>query len=268
MPLTLEAPLPSLPFRILIIAAHADDIEFGAGGSAAVWADAGADVYYCIVTDGSAGGNDPAVNTAQLVPLRMDEQRRAAAICGVKDVIFLGYRDANLQPTLELRRDLTRVIRRLQPDRVVIMDPTAVLLGGEGFDYINHPDHRAAGEAALYAVFPSAESRPIFPELLLEGLEPHHVNEVYLMTSANTTTAVDITPAIDRKVAALLEHRSQVDASVGEMVKQWAAESGKLVGVPYAEDFRVMKFYRGTVGVPQSDTATAVEPVTAAEPTA
>lgn len=261
MTLTLENSFPHLPFRILIIAAHADDIEFGAGGSAAVWSDAGAEVIYCIVTDGSSGGNGIDVNTADLVPLRQDEQRRAAAHLGVKDVIFLGYRDGMLQPTLELRRDLTRLIRRLRPDRVLIMDPTAVLLGGAGFDYINHPDHRAAGEAGLYAVFPSAESRPIFPELLLEGLEPHHVNELYLMTSDKTTTAVDITPVIERKVAALLEHRSQVDESVAEMVRNWAAESGKLVGVPFAEDFRVMRFYRDTVGVPQSDTSTEVAPV-------
>ncbi|MGQ9910643.1 MAG: PIG-L deacetylase family protein [Candidatus Flexifilum sp.] len=255
--LPLETP-PCAPFRILCIAAHPDDIEFGVSGSVAVWTDAGAEVTYCIVTDGSAGGNAIDVNTAALVTQRQEEQRQSAARVGVRDIIFLGYRDGMLQPTLELRRDLTRVIRRVRPDRVVIMDPTTVLISGEGFDYINHPDHRAAGEAALYAIFPSAETRPIFPELLLEGLEPHHVNEVYLMTTDKANLAVDITTSIERKVQALLAHRSQVDDSAGEMVRGWAAETGRRCGVPFAEEFRVMRFYRGTVGLPQSETAAAV----------
>lgn len=249
---------PAAPFRVLCIAAHPDDIEFGVSGSVAAWTDAGVDVTYCIVTDGSAGGNGIDINTAALVAQRQDEQRASAALVGVTDVIFLGYRDGMLQPTLELRRDLTRIIRRVRPDRVVIMDPTAVLLMGEGFDYINHPDHRAAGEAALYAIFPSAETRPIFPELLLEGLEPHHVNEVYLMTSHKPNLAVDISATIERKIQALLAHRSQLDESVVEMVRGWATETGKNAGVPLAEEFRVMRFYRGTVGLPQSETAASV----------
>jgi LmbE family N-acetylglucosaminyl deacetylase len=123
------------------------------------------------------------------------------------------------------------------------MDPTAILLQEAEFSYINHPDHRASGEAALYAVFPSAESRPIFPELLGEGLEPHHVNEIYLMMSDKPNVVVDITPAIDRKIQALLAHRSQLDESVIDMVRGWDSRAGKELGVEYAEIFRVMRFY-------------------------
>src|SRR5690606_8017625 len=166
--------------RVLVIAAHPDDIEFGAAGTVATWTRAGIDVAYCIVTDGSAGSNDPGVSSSHLAEIRRQEQIEAAARLGVSDVRFLDYQDGVLQPTIELRRDLTRLIRELRPQRVVISDPTTVLVSGDGFHYINHPDHRAAAEAALYAIFPSAESRPIFPELLAEGLEPHHVNEVWM----------------------------------------------------------------------------------------
>ncbi|HLU09428.1 MAG TPA: PIG-L deacetylase family protein, partial [Oceanobacillus sp.] len=179
---------------------------------------------------------------------RKQEQLEAARHVGVKDVYFLDYADGTLQPTLELRRDLTRLIRQIRPDRVVIMDPTAVLLQDDGFSYINHPDHRASGEAALYAVFPSAESRPIFRELLDEGLEPHHVNELYLMMSDKPNIAVDISNAIDRKVQALLAHRSQLDESVIDMVRGWDSRAGKELGVEYAEIFRVMRFYNEQPG--------------------
>ena len=237
-----EKPLASQE-TILVIVAHPDDIEFSTGGSVAIWADAGHRIVYCIVTDGSAGSNDPDVKRDDLIRRRREEQLKAAAIVGVHDVRFLGYQDGMLQPTLELRRDLTRIIRELKPYRVVIMDPTAVMIQNENFDYINHPDHRATGEASLYAIFPSAETRPIFPELLDEGYEPHHVSEVYVgMGTPNL--AVDISSVIDRKVAALLAHESQLDASAGEMVRNWSAETGKQLGVDYAEAFRVMRFIR------------------------
>ena len=162
--------------------AHPDDIEFGTGGQVARWTDAGHRVVYCLVTDGGAGSNETNVDHADLVARRQQEQLKAADIVGVDDVRFLGYADGTLQPTLELRRDLTRIIRELKPYRVLIMDPTRCCFSATSrSDYINHPDHRAAGEAALYAVFPSAETRPIFPELLDEGYEPHHVSELYLM---------------------------------------------------------------------------------------
>ena len=166
------------PERVLVIVAHADDIEFGMAGTVARWTEAGTQVTYCIVTDNSSGSNDPETNLAELSQTRHDEQVAAAKVVGVEDVRFLNYRDGVLQPTVDLRRDLTRVIRQVRPQIVVTMDPTIMFAMSN--NYINHPDHRAAAEAAVHAVFPSAETRPIFPELLDEGLEPHRVKKLYL----------------------------------------------------------------------------------------
>ncbi|MEZ4672463.1 MAG: PIG-L deacetylase family protein [Anaerolineae bacterium] len=229
------------PQRALVIVAHPDDIEFGAAGTIANWTDAGIQVVYCMVTNGAAGSNDPDADLNALIRSRQEEQCAAAAIVGVTDVRFLGYPDGALQPTMELRRDLTRLIRDLKPDRVMIQDPTLILAGSF---YINHPDHRATGEAALYAVFPSAETRPIFPELLAEGYEPHHVTELWLQFSEKADEVVDITTQIDRKIKALLSHKSQVGPEVEEMVRQWDREAGKPYGYQYAETYRVMRFPR------------------------
>jgi LmbE family N-acetylglucosaminyl deacetylase len=240
-----------IPRRVLVIAAHPDDIEFGGAGAVAMWTDAGAEVIYCLVTDGAAGSNDATVIYSELVERRKAEQRQAAEIVGVREVIHLDYPDGMLQPTLELRRDLTRLIRRFKPDRVLISDPTSILLQAEGFDYINHPDHRAAAEAALYAIFPSAETRPIFPELLEEGFEPHHVEEVYMSITERPNVAVDISPVMDRKIQSLLSHRSQLDESVVDMVRGWDRMTGEQVGVEFAEAYRVMRF----VDEPRGDKA-------------
>lgn len=237
----LEADLTK-PLRILVIVAHQDDIEFGAAGSVARWTGAGAQVTYCIITDGAAGSNEPGIDYAALVKRRKEEQREAAHLVGVQDVRFLDYPDGVLEPTMELRRDLTRIVRELKADRVVIMDPTTVLLSSDEMSYINHPDHRAAGEAALYAVFPSAESRPIFPELLTEGYEPHHVEELYLTLSEKPNIAIDVTSVHDRKIQALLCHRSQVGEQDADFVQKMDSVSGKEVGVVFAETFRVMRF--------------------------
>jgi LmbE family N-acetylglucosaminyl deacetylase len=226
------------PQRVLVIVAHPDDIEFGTAGSVARWTDAGAQVTYAIITDGAAGSNEPDADLAALARTRHSEQCEAAETVGVTDVRFLGYADGALQPTLDLRRDLTRLIREVKPDRVVIQDPTTVLVEDR---YINHPDHRAAGEAALYAVFPSAETRPIFPELLAEGFEPHHVTDLYLMLTLHPDTFVDITASMDRKIKALLAHKTQVGPDIEKMLREWDAEDGKKVGCDYAESFRVMK---------------------------
>lgn len=246
MPMILE---PSLPenFKVLFIVAHPDDIEFGAAGSVASWTDAGATVTYVIVTNGAAGSNDPNIDTHELILTRQKEQLEAAAHVGVTDIRFLGYQDGALQPTLELRRDLTRIIREVKPNRVVIQDPTTILvenLADESGDYINHPDHRAAGEAALYAIFPSAETRPIFPELLAEGLDPHHVQEVYLVMSSTPNIAVDISNHTERKFKSLLAHRSQLDESVRPMVEAWDKVTGAELGVTSAESFRKLRFPR------------------------
>lgn len=227
------------PLRILGIFAHPDDAEFTCGGSAAIWADQGAEITYCVVTNGAAGSNEPGQDLAELVRLREDEQRAACAILGVREVIFLGYADGTLTPSIELRRDLTRLIRQLRPDRVITGDPAAVFYGK---NYINHPDHRAVAEASIYAVFPSAVTRPIFPELLAEGYEPHQVKEVWISgEDRHSDTFIDIEAALDRKIEALRCHKSQLDPGDGAWVRQWAAETGKLGGLAYAESFRVMK---------------------------
>jgi LmbE family N-acetylglucosaminyl deacetylase len=226
-------------FRILGIFAHPDDAEFTCAGSAALWASQGAQITYVVVTAGGAGSNDPSQDLDELVRVRQAEQTAACTALGVQEVLFLGYPDGTLEPTLDLRRVLTRIIRRLKPDRVVCGDPSVLFYGN---DYINHPDHRAAAEAALYAVFPSAPTRPIFPELLAEGLDPHQVKEVYLSSdAAHVNTSIDISSTIERKIEALRCHKSQVDPGDGQWIRDWAAEAGKAAGMLYAEAFRVIK---------------------------
>lgn len=260
MALRLEKPLRD-PVNILVIVAHADDIEFGAAGAVAAWTAAGHSVTYCIVTDGGAGSNKPDQDLAELVKIRREEQLKAAAIVGVTDVRFLGYKDGTLEATLELRRELTRLIRELKPYRVVIMDPTSILLADDerGFYYINHPDHVATGQASIYAIFPSAGTRPIFPELLAEGLEPHDVTEVYLTIASKNTIAVDVTPYWDLKIQSLLCHRSQLDEGVVNMIRQWDTETGKEIGVTYGESFGYMRL-RDEPKTSDSPASEVVEP--------
>ena len=234
------------PYHIVVTAAHHDDIEFGVAGSVARWIrDEGATVTYVIITDGGAGSNDPEMRRERLIELRCQEQMEAASRVGVSDVRFLGYPDGHLQATLELRRDITRVIRELKPYRVVCQDPTTVFVHR---GYVNHPDHRAAGEASIYAAFPSAETRPIFPELLAEGYEPHKIGELYLNLTQAPTHYHDISSAIELKMAALGAHVSQIGAGEDfeNGAKKWLTrgnrDTGEMVGVGYAEYFRVLKF--------------------------
>jgi LmbE family N-acetylglucosaminyl deacetylase len=235
----MEANQSTQPQQILVIAAHADDIEFGMAGTVARWTSEGHTVTYCIITDGSAGSNDPDVQPRELIATRRDEQIAAAAVVGVTDVRFLGYTDGSLQPTIALRRELTRLIRDVKPYRVICQDPTTVFVDT---NYINHPDHRAAGEAAIYAVFPSAETRPIFPELLSEGFAPHKVSELWLTLTTTDDQYIDVTDFMDRKIESLLCHRSQVGPEAAEWIKQWNAEAGQKAGCAFAEGFRVMRF--------------------------
>lgn len=239
-------PVREEPFHIVVSAAHHDDIEFGVAGSVAKWIkEEGATVTYIIITDGGSGSNDPNLTREQIIEMRREEQLAAAAAVGVTDVRFLNYPDGTLEASIEARRDITRIIRETKPYRVVCQDPTTYFVRS---GYINHPDHRAAGEATLYAVFPSSETRPIFPELLAEGYEPHKVGELYMNLSMESTHYNDITSTIDEKVDSLRAHVSQLgegdDFENG--AKKWIVQSnrdgGKMVGVEYAEYFRVMKF--------------------------
>jgi LmbE family N-acetylglucosaminyl deacetylase len=250
------------PFKVVVIAAHHDDIEFGTAGSVACWVEQGAEVTYVIVTDGGSGSNEPGIIRSELAETRIKEQVAAAEAVGVKDVRFLGYLDGTLQPTLELRRDLTRIIREVKPDRVVCQDPTTVFVRD---GYINHPDHRAAGEAAVYATFPSAETRPIFPELLEEGYEPHKVKELFLNMSLVPTHFSDISSTVEKKIASLAAHVTQLGAGddfengAKKWVLEWNAESGKQFGVEYAEVFKVMTLVQANDNVREKDKDTVGE---------
>ena len=223
--------------RVMVITAHPDDAEFTVAGTVARWAQEGKTVIYVICTDGSRGSNDPEVKPEHLVAIRRAEQEAAARVLGVEEVVFLGYEDGSLEPTLALRRDLTREIRRYRPDIVVCPDPTVRYYGDS---YLNHPDHRAAGDAALDAVFPSARTRYIFPELLAEGLEPHKVREVLIRGALSPNLWVDISDTIELKIAALREHESQVGRIQGweERVRARAQQEAAGQDMTCAESFR------------------------------
>ena len=225
--------------RILCISAHPDDNEFTIAGSVARWTREGRDVAFCLVTTGGAGVNEHTPSSEGLIPIREKEQRAAARILGVKELVLLGYPDGTLEPTLGMRRDLTRVIRRFRPDIVVTGDPTVRYYGNE---YMNHPDHRAVASAALDAVFPSSETSAIFPELLAEGLPAHKVKQVFISGSLDPDVFVDIARTLAVKCRALKAHRSQVGKGewVDQLLKAWAIRDGKRGGVRYAEAFKRM----------------------------
>jgi LmbE family N-acetylglucosaminyl deacetylase len=225
--------------RILCISAHPDDNEFTIGGSVARWAREGRDVAFCLVTTGGAGVNEHTPSSEGLIPVREKETRAAAKILGVREVILLGYVDGTLEPTLGMRRDLTRVIRRFRPDVVVTGDPTVRFYGNE---YMNHPDHRAVASAALDAVFPSSETNAIFPELLAEGLPAHKVKQVFISGALEPDVFVDIARTLATKCRALKAHRSQVGKGewVDQLLTAWALRDGKKAGLRHAEAFKRM----------------------------
>jgi LmbE family N-acetylglucosaminyl deacetylase len=223
----------------VILFAHPDDGEYTCGGTVAAWTAAGTEVHYVVITDGSAGPNEPGATREELREIREREQRAAAEVLGVKSVTFLGEVDGMLEVRLETRRKVCREVRRLRPDVIVAPDPSR-LWSNDG--YINHWDHKQAGLLALTVVMPDAPSRPMFPELLDEGLEPFEVPNLWL-SSAEPDTYVDITGTIETKLASLAEHVSQrAEASapwVRERAEQVAQESGK--GYAYAEAFKTFR---------------------------
>lgn len=237
----LNPPERPAPPRVMSIHAHPDDQEFSVAGTLAKWARAGSEVISVVITSGDSGSNDPGKDETYkplLAALREDEQRAANAVIGVKETVFMRYPDGILQPSLELRRDLTRLIRKYKPDAVVTGDPSARFFGK---GYMNHPDHRVAADVACDAVFPSAGTRLIFPELLKEGYLPHDVKFVYLHGSDKPDTWIDISETIDAKIAALRQHKSQIgEWDVDKGMRDWAAGDGKDRRLAYAEVFRVM----------------------------
>jgi LmbE family N-acetylglucosaminyl deacetylase len=236
-----------IPRIAMSIQAHPDDQEFTIAGTLARWANADCKVVSTIITSGEAGSNDPTKGVGYksvLAKIREAEQIAANKLLGVADTLFMRFPDGVLEPTLDLRRDLTRIIRRYRPEVVIIGDPLGVFYGN---GYINHPDHRAAAQAGLYAVFPSAGTRLIFPELLMEGLEPHNVNRLYIHGSDKPDLWVDIANSLDTKVEALKKHASQLgEWNPEKMIREWAAEEGKLPGLEYAEAYKVMMLTEGS----------------------
>jgi LmbE family N-acetylglucosaminyl deacetylase len=227
--------------RILVVTAHPDDVDFGAAGSVAVWTEAGVDVAYCIVTDGDAGGSDLTMPRDEMAKIRREEQLAAAAKVGVTDVTFLGFPDGRLLFGLELRKSITAVIRRFRPDRVVCQSPER----NWARVYASHPDHLAAGEAAVCAVYPDARNPFAFPELLAEGLEPHVVPEMWVMATERADRVVDATGTYDRKLAALRSHRSQVGDGehLDALLRGWMGGTALAAGLPegsLAEAFHVV----------------------------
>jgi LmbE family N-acetylglucosaminyl deacetylase len=228
----------------LVIVAHPDDAEFGCGGTVAAWVREGWAVSLVICTDAVGGGPDEATDVGPearrlIAKTRKAEQRAASAILGLRDVIFLDYPDGRLMPTIDLRRDLVRLIRRYRPTRVVCQSPDRVWRPQLSIGR-HHPDHLAAGQAVLAALYPAAQNPWDFPELLEEGLLPHKVREIYVMGAPEPNHAVDIAATIDLKIAALRAHESQIAArstEVEQRLRTWAAENGALYGLAYAEVF-------------------------------
>jgi LmbE family N-acetylglucosaminyl deacetylase len=228
--------------RLLVVTAHPDDVDFGAAGTIATLTDAGVEVAYCIVTDGDAGGFDPEIPRSEIPRIRREEQTAAAKELGVVELNFLGYPDGALVASLELRRDISREIRRFRPDVVMCQNPQ------RDFNriYGSHPDHLAAADAAISAVYPDARNPFTFTELMAEGFEPHSAWQVWMMGGPTPNKWVDTTDHFDRKIRALLCHASQLPDPDGMQVRirAWneaVAASGGLPAGRTAELFQVVE---------------------------
>lgn len=228
--------------KILSIAAHPDDLDFGAAGSTARFVAEGHEVVYCLVTDGQAGGFDSTISREEMATIRRREQTEAARVVGVTELHFLGFADGSVEATLELRKALSRVIRIVAPDRVVTQSPVRDL----DRMYASHPDHLATGEAALAAVYPDSRNEFAFPELLAdEGLAPHTVGEVWLMGGPEPNRFIDVTDTVDTKIEALLCHHSQmrVPDEMPARIREWGRTVAGAAGFDegrLAEAFRVL----------------------------
>jgi LmbE family N-acetylglucosaminyl deacetylase len=228
--------------RVLVVTAHPDDVDFGASGTVAGWTSRGVEVTYCVITDGDAGGFDVDVPRSQIPAIRRAEQVAAAAAVGVHDVRFLGYPDGRLTVTQELRADISRVIRQVRPQRLVQQSPE------RNWERIgaSHPDHLAAGEAALNAVYPDARNPFAHPHLLDEGFEAWTVAEVWVMAGPRSGHYVDITDAFPTKLAALRAHASQtghMGDELEERLRQWGGLNASRGGLPegrLAESFMIV----------------------------
>ena len=233
--------LPSsfyVPESALVIMAHPDDIEFSCAGTIARWTQHGARVCYVLCTSGDVGIAADGMTRSEAIQIREAEQRKAAEICGVTDVVFLREPDGMVQATLELRKKFVREIRRFRPEVVICGDPTILWAGA---DYINHPDHRATALAAVDAIFPAAGQPNLFEELAEEGLSAFKPRKVYVGSWDSADVYVNIEDTIDKKLSALKAHSSQMkDWDPSDRIREWAAERARGKEMAYAEGFRVV----------------------------
>ena len=228
--------------RILVVTAHPDDLDFGAGGTIAQWSAKGIAISYCICTNGEQGGVDPTITRDEMKKIRRREQTAAGVVLGVSDIHFLDYRDGTLAPTIELRKDIVRVIRKVRPQRMLIQSPE------RNWDRLgaSHPDHLAAGEAAIQAIYPDCGNPFAFEDLLhVEHLEPWTIKEAWVMMAEGNDHHVDITETFDLKMKALAAHESQVAhvEELEERVRDWGTKNGESVGLiagRIAETFKIV----------------------------
>ena len=229
--------------RGMVVVAHADDAEFGCSGTVAKLCAEGWEMVYVMCTDGSKGSSDREITQKELAQTRRQEQIKAGKVLGLRDVVFLDYEDSLLEPTLDLRRDIAREIRRYRPDVLITMYPLRTLDGGWG---VGHPDHLAAGEAALAAVFPTARDHMTFPELLEDGFQPHKVAEVWLMGHPEPDLWMDVTEHMDTSLGALMEHKSQMDGRtpewMAERMREWRKSRAEGQDMEYAEAYKRITF--------------------------
>lgn len=229
--------------RVLVITAHPDDVDFGAGGTIAQWTAKGIAVSYYICTNGDQGGVDPSISREEMKQIRQREQRAAGHVLGVSDINFLNYRDGWLEPTITLRKDIVRAIRTVRPQRMLIQSPERNWnrLGA------SHPDHLAAGEAAIQAIYPDSGNRFAFEDLLHdEKLEPWEIKEAWVFMSEKGDHVVDITETFEKKLAAIKSHVSQTahNDELDERIRDWGLRNGEEAGLPagrFAESFKIVK---------------------------
>jgi LmbE family N-acetylglucosaminyl deacetylase len=219
------------PKRALVVAAHPDDADFGAAGTAYLWSRQGWEFYYLVCTDGSKGSDDDSISKQQLIEMRRQEQRDAATVLGVREVLFLDHVDGELTPNRALLGDIVRVIREVRPQAVFTHDPETVIVNDV---FVNHSDHRTTGLAAIDAVYPAARDRLNFPEQIAQGLTTHKVSQIYIWGSPQANFEVDISEVIDKKIEALLAHKSQFEADfVTGLLERWKSPEGR-----YVESYR------------------------------
>lgn len=227
--------------RVMVIMAHPDDPDFTCAGTVIQMARRGIEVTYMILTNGDKGNHNPEITRNQLIAMRKIEQRKAAELCGVKQVLFMNEEDGFLRPTRSIRKRVTREIRRIRPELIICPHPDRYF---SGMGYINHPDHRNAGLVALEAIFPAADNPMFYPDMADEGYLPHKISQLYITGHDDPNLQIDITDDVDLKIQSILCHKSQI-GNPEEAPKRWRERWGEKQPdgtLRHFERFRVLKF--------------------------